>query len=369
MLVTNARQRVHGGDPWRLMRETGAPRAQILDFSVDVNPLGSPASVRSLILGQMEAIQDYPDPEAVALREALSAAHHLSPEMILPGNGSAELIGLLGRSQPMTRALVVAPTFTEYEWALQHAGVVVQRAFTEEARGFRLEWDTGTWRQALEGVGLVVLCNPNNPTGVALPKADVLHLAQACEDAGVQLVIDEAFVELTDRPEEISVLPQVRELGHVVVLRSLTKCFAIPGLRVGYVVASPSVVERLRALQQPWPLNTFAIAVGAELFKETDYLARSRRLLRELRQSFQQALGRLSGLRSFATDVNFVLCKIERSDLTSSDLCRRLAEQGILIRNCDSFTGLESGRFIRMAIRLPEENARLLGALREVFVP
>lgn len=362
-------KRVHGGDPWRLMRETGVARARLLDCSLDINPLGPPPSVRSLILDQVELMQDYPDPEAVTLRQALSTVHRVSPDLILPGNGSAELIGLLVRHRPIARALVIIPTFTEYAWALQHVGVTVCYESAAEARNFQLDWAAEDWSTLLEGIDLVFLCNPNNPTGVAVPKADVLRLAGACGQAGAQLIVDEAFVEFTERPEEISVLPEAAALEHVVVLRSLTKSFAIPGLRVGYLVAAPSVVERLRDLQQPWPLNTFAMAVGAALVTDTDYVTRSRQLLREFRQAFRQELGRLPGLTPCPSAVNFVLCKIDRPDVTSSEACRRLAERGILIRNCDSFTGLESGRFIRMAIRMPEENARLLWALREVFVP
>jgi threonine-phosphate decarboxylase len=174
-------------------------------------------------------------------------------------------------------------------------------------------------------------------------------------------------VEFTDRPQDITVLPETPHYDNLIVLRSLTKLFAVPGLRLGYLVASDSLVETLRAMQQPWPLNTFAITVGTELLKQDDYLTRSQQLLRALRPNFHHAIARIPGLRPFPTAANFALCKLESPAITLDQLTKRLAGQGILIRNCDSVLGLEPGRFIRLAIRMPEENERLFQALREAL--
>jgi threonine-phosphate decarboxylase len=151
------------------------------------------------------------------------------------------------------------------------------------------------------------------------------------------------------------------------VLRSLTKAFAIPGLRLGYLVASTSLVRALRDAQQPWPLNAFAVAVGTPLFSETAYLARSRRAVAEFRSELQRLLGEIAGIHPFPSTTNFVLCKLTVPEMTSSELCERLAQQGILIRNCDSFAGLEPGRFVRIAVRTQEDNERLVKALRQLL--
>jgi len=216
-------------------------------------------------------------------------------------------------------------------------------------------------------VDLVFLCTPNNPTGAALATTDVLEIARRCRDVGARLVVDEAFVEFVDHPHEVSVVPDVMQLDYVIVLRSLTKLFAIPGLRLGYLIAPPTCVEELRARQSAWPLNTFALAVGVQLFSQTDYVTRSRHAIAELREELQRWLGALPGLQCFPSVTNFVLCRLTDIGITSSELCDCLAGQGLLLRNCDSFTGLELGRFIRVAVKNREENQRLVSALREAL--
>ncbi|MBI3324772.1 MAG: threonine-phosphate decarboxylase, partial [Candidatus Omnitrophica bacterium] len=364
-----ARTRTHGGNPWELARQYGFSHREIVDFSLDINPLGYPPSLRAAILDHVDDLRYYPDPEAVALRKALSAQHGIPLDTILPGNGSAELIGLLTHLRPVTTALVISPTFSEYEWAVEQMGATVRHVLTTEPDAFQLRVADEPWPELLQDVGLVFLCNPNNPTGTSLSRTRVLQLAQQCHRAGAWLIVDEAFVEFVEHPNEISVVREAADLDHLIVLRSLTKLFAVPGLRLGYLVASPSLVARARAFQPPWPLNTFALAVGARLLSETEYVSRSRRALAELREAFQRSLSTLPGLRPFPSTTNFILCKLTTSEITSDQLCERLARQGILIRNCDSFTGLESGRFIRIAVRTQEDNARLVAALRELLTP
>ncbi|MBI2495967.1 MAG: threonine-phosphate decarboxylase [Candidatus Omnitrophica bacterium] len=366
MAETLVRTRIHGGNPWELIRRRRFSKDEIVDFSVDLNPLGFPAGVRDAVLKCLDDIQCYPDPDARALSQAIAAYHQVPVEVVLPGNGSAELITLVTRLQPLTKALVVVPTFTEYEWAAEQAGAVVSYQSLEEADGFQLNVAAANWPDGLRGVDLVFLCNPNNPTGIALPKDKVLQLAHRCLAAGALLIVDEAFMEFVEQPELCSVVPDAASLSHVMVLRSLTKLFAVPGLRLGYLVACPSIVERLRALQQPWPLNTFALAVGAQLFNETDYIGRSRRTITALRGELDRSFRAIPGLAPFPSVTNFILCKLTDERITSDELCERLARRGILIRNCDDFTGLEPGRWIRLAVRTQDENARLTAALREV---
>ena len=357
--------RTHGGNPWKLMHEQRVAKERILDFSLDINPLGFPDAVRAGIADHVDEIGRYPDPDAMALREAIAAHHHVPYEAVVPGNGSAELITLVTRL--LARVAVIVPTFTEYAWAAQQAGATVASHQLEEARGFQPEFSLQDWEERTRNADGLFLCNPNNPTGVALPKDRVLWFADRCRANGCLLVVDEAYVEFTDHPQDVTVLPEVSQRDNLVVLRSLTKSFAVPGLRLGYLAAPPALAARLRAMQQPWPLNAFALAVGVSLLDQEDYLARSRQLMRELRDEFQQAIAAIPGLRPFPTAVNFSLCKIESAAITSSHVTQRLAGQGLLIRDCTSFPGLEPERYLRLAMRMPEENRRLFRALREVL--
>ena len=363
------RSRTHGGNIWAAMRQSGLPPDRIVDFSVDLNPLGPPPCIRSIIERHIEDLQRYPDPEAQALREAIAAFHRVAPDTILPGNGAAELIGLLARFRPIAKAVMVVPPFSEYAWAGEHSGaaVVVEEVVADEDHQFEIEMSAKTWGEKLAGADVVFLCNPNNPTGAVVRRDAVLRLAEWCRQAGALFVVDEAFVDFTEHPEQVSILPDALQEDHVVVLRSLTKSFAVPGLRLGYLAAHEALVRALRALQPPWPLNTFALAVGEQLVKETAYLQQSRCMTARWREEFQRLLQALPVLTAFPSHTNFLLCRLQTAQRTSADLARRLAAQGLLIRTCDDFRGLEPGRFIRLAVRTPEDNARLVHALREVL--
>jgi len=360
-------KRVHGGNIWELERTLGVTRERMLDFSIDVNPLGFPPGVRSIIAQTIDEIQHYPDPDAHAFRKAIASHHRISVESVLPGNGSAELIALLATFQPLTRAFVAVPTFTEYEWALARRGVEVVCACAEETNGFHHGWDAQMWQERLDGVQMIFVCNPNNPTGVAISKERVLWLADRCQESGVLLVVDEAYVDFTEQPAAASVASEAATLDNVIVLRSLTKWFAVPGLRLGYLVAHPELVGRLREWQSPWPLNSFALAVGPALLADAVFTERSRATMISLRHAFYRQLQSVSGLQPFPSSANFFLCRLTARSMSAADLWRAMAKRGVLIRYCDDFTGLEPGRFIRLAVRNAAENERLIGALREVL--
>ncbi|MBI3322724.1 MAG: threonine-phosphate decarboxylase, partial [Candidatus Omnitrophica bacterium] len=358
----------HGGNIWAAMRQSGLPPDRMIDFSVDLNPLGPPPCVRTLIGRHLEDLQRYPDPDAQPLREAIAAFHDIAPDTILPGNGAAELIWLVARLRPIAKAVIVVPTFSEYGWAVEHSGAsVVEEVVADEDRRFELDMSAQAWDEKLAGADVVFLCNPNNPTGAVVRRDEVLRLAQWCRQHGALFVVDECFVDFAEHPEQVSILPDALREDHVVVLRSLTKSFAVPGLRLGYLAAHEHLVRALRALQPPWPLNTFALAVGEQLVKETAYLQQSRRMTARWREEFRRLLQTVPSLTVFPSHTNFLLCGLQTAQRTSADLARRLAAQGLLIRTCDDFHGLAPGRFIRLAVRIPEDNARLVHALREVM--
>lgn len=352
--------RQHGGNPWAAGR---APH-DVLDFSVDINPLGAPPAVRDAILQHLDDIHVYPDPHAAELCAAVAVHHGVGTDHIVVGNGSAELIALLPRLMPTPRALIMAPTFSEYAWAVEQAGGSVEYVELKEADGFCAAWDAGWWRARLARADIVFLCNPNNPTGLLVGADDVRRLAQWCRESSTWLVVDEAFMDLVDAPQTL--VGDVAPGDQLVVLRSLTKSFAIPGLRLGYAVAPPLLTERLRAAQPAWPVNALALAVGLRLLQERDFLARTRQALRPLRAQLSDAIAALGWLRPLPSTTGFLLCQLTDTSLTSTELTDRLAARGVLIRNCDSFVGLESGRFVRVAVRAPEDNARLVRALQDV---
>lgn len=360
------RPAVHGGNPWSLLASSSADASAILDFSADLNPLGPPPSMRALLREAVSRVGWYPEPSYREFREEVARAEGVEPDQILPGNGTADLIHLISRWRAGGKVLVATPTFTEYERAAAADGsqVIPWPAAEEEAFAHSLPAALGS---GIEG-GLLFLCNPNNPTGVLWPRDRLLEVIARAEPLGAVVVVDEAYMDLAEDGCRYSLAAETARQRHLLVLRSLTKSFAIPGLRVGYAVASVDLVRRLALLQPPWSVNALAAHVGARLVREQGHLAESRSRILAFRLALEAELARLGGLASYRSCANFLLCRLSDSTLTGAELAARLAERGILIRVCDDFTGLAPGRFIRIAVHQPDQNRRLLDALREIFI-
>lgn len=350
----------HGGNIWPLL-EKGISPAEILDFSVDLNPLGPPPGWEAVLREGLQEAALYPDPAYRDLRQAIAATEGISPDRILPGNGTAELIHLITRRIKPARAAVAVPTFTEYERAVRADGGEVVPVLLREEEGFL----PGPAPES--SAQLLFLCNPNNPTGRIWPRERLLEWLEACHRQGITAVVDEAYLDFVEEKFRASAVQWLDRFPRLIVLRSMTKSFAVPGLRLGYLAASEKIVSELAGIQPPWPVNGPAALAGRWLAGQTGYLEQSRRRLRLFRKSLQEQLQGLPALRCLPSESNFILCRLADPSWGAQQLAAVLADWGILIRSCDDFTGLEKDRFIRIAVRRPEQNERLLRGLKEVF--
>lgn len=344
----------HGGDVYHLARTLGLDLSELLDFSANINPLGWPPGLPGAIQQALGELVHYPDRRCLELKRELAAYHDLSPEQILVGNGSTELIYLAARALKPRRALIVAPAFSEYEHALEMAQVPVEFQVTAEGQNFTLSTPLDP-----RGADLVFLANPASPSGALLPPELLLETAAVLEAAGVYLLLDEAFVDFV---EGASIKTHLARFPRLLILRSFTKFFAIPGMRLGYLLAAPDLIAQLSACQEPWSVNTLAQAAGRACLRDLDYLGRSRNLIHRERQYLLEGLAALPGLRTFPSAVNYLLVKIDRPDWTAAGLQKALLSQKIVIRDAGNFRGLDE-RFFRLAVRRREENQRLLQGL------
>ncbi|HVA47086.1 MAG TPA: threonine-phosphate decarboxylase [Pirellulales bacterium] len=306
----------------------------VLDFSVSLNPLGPPDSLGLLLT--TEHLTAYPEPHSQTLQVAIANYHAVDPDSVLVTNGACEAIELVMACLKPRRVVVLVPAFTEYEDAARAWGHDVVTVAAREEDGF--VWDFS--RLDVHPDDLVVLGNPANPTGVVSPLPDL--------DA--TLLVDESFLEFLDRPRTAIGRPRT------LVVRSFTKLFACPGLRLGYIVGD---VSPLRRRQATWSVSRLAQVAGEALLRETAYLEFTRRFVRECRDELVEGLQSLPDVKVFPPTANFVFFRVPRAN----DVARRLREQGIVVRQCDDFTGLAPDQYLRVAVRKRSENQRLLEAL------
>lgn len=351
---------VHGGLNYAELEYLGLRPGDVTDFSASINPLGP--SRTALEAAQQVNLAAYPDPDCLDLRRAIGGSLDVDPDNILPGNGSTELIHLLARAflAPDDSALIFAPTFGEYVAACRTEGVesaslLPKDTGKSEAR-FLWDIDLALDRIAEEAPSVVFLCNPNNPTGVYLGEDEVRRIAEALRGAGL-LVLDEAYLPfVNERWDSRSLL----SLGNVALLRSMTKDYALTGLRLGYLLATGDVVRRIRRFQYSWSVNAAAQAAGIAALADGEHVENGRRVVDE-GKAYLGNVAKALGVECPPAAANFLLFNVGRAREVREAL---LVQHRICVRDCASF-GLPE--YIRIGVRNMEDNRRLAGALEGVL--
>lgn len=354
-------KQIHGGNLRETARHYGVPEKEILDFSSSINPLGTPRPALKAVMEEMERLVHYPEIDALSLREAAAANDRVPVENILAGNGSTEFIYLIPRVLHPRKALLPAPTYSDYERALRLAGAEIVHVPLQREEGFVL--DTDRFVRALkQGADLALICNPNNPTGSLIPKGAIQEILSAARFTHTTLVVDEAFMDFVLGESNRF---QVTEGENLLVLRSLTKFYAIPGLRAGLLYGSRSLIQRIENCQEPWTLNRLAGAAVTAALADQEYRQEAIALIQKERESLARKLGGVPGIRVFPSSANFLLLETSPPMPAPERLFTALIRSGILVRSCASFPGL-GPNFIRVAVRNPDENDLLVQALRKV---
>jgi threonine-phosphate decarboxylase len=351
--------RTHGGDVERWARSAGIEARELLDFSASINPLGPPPSARRAFVKSYGEISHYPDPYGEQLKAALADHHGMSSAEVLLGNGSTQLIYLLSAALRPRKALVVAPAFSEYANALTLIGTKVASFDLSTNDGFQFSTERllAVWDKDCD---IAFLATPNSVTGQMIPKAEIEKVAHIALTRKTMVVVDEAFIDFAEA-ESIKAL--VRQNPYLIILRSLTKYYALPGLRLGYLLGDAGRVVDLETYQEPWSINGPALNVALACLKDSRFVTKTERWLERERKFLLERLTALEGLHPLASRTNFLLVKIERSHGDALQLRSFLLQRNILIRACDTF-GLEVNYF-RIAIKRRKDNQRLLTALTE----
>lgn len=354
---------IHGGDIYSV-REKGN-NGKLLDFSANINPLGLPDSVKEAVISGLESCIHYPDPLCRELLRDLAHYEKVKEEHLICGNGAADLIFRLVVAKMPYKAMVLAPTFAEYEKSLESIGCIVKHHYLKAENQFRLGEDILFLLN--ESIEMLFLCNPNNPTGQIMDPALLRQILVRCKEFNILLVLDECFVDFLENPEGNTMKEFIEEYDNLFILKAFTKNFAMPGLRLGYGICSNrGLLDTLSETGQPWAVSLPAQLAGVQALKETEYLEKARTLIFQEKAYLQAELQRL-GFHVFSSAANYIFFQlpIEKDVYDRKDFKALLQEKNIMVRSCGNYKGLTPDYF-RIAVKLHEENEQLVKALEEI---
>jgi len=346
----------HGGNLRQLAAAAGVRESELLDFSASINPLGPPRCARPAISAAVSGLVHYPDPDNTAFVDAICKAHGLSCGQVIVANGTTEIIFALFRALPVSRALIPAPSYIGYQEAAAAAKIPVVHL---EPAGPDFALDDALLERAIAADDLVFLGHPNNPTGRLLDMESLSAWASAHRSSF--FVVDEWFIDFVDGASSaLSLL----SLPNIIVLRSMTKFYALPGLRLGFAAASGETARAVRGQIPPWSVNSLAAAAAVEMLADTAYADKTREVVSRERRRLAALLEKLPGVAVWPAAANFLLLRVGPPLPAPERLFDALLARGILVRSCASFAGLGPD-YLRVAVRGREENQILLDALAE----
>lgn len=350
------KQLIHGGDIYS-KREILEDK-KLIDFSANINPLGMPLSVKSAIIKSIDDFSSYPDPLCRDLINEISKFENIPADYIVCGNGAADIIYRISAGLRPKVALLMAPTFSEYEESLRIADCRIRYHYLLESNQFTL--DQSIYDKLKPDVNVMFLCNPNNPTGTLIEKEMVSKIAAGCKRNNTVLVVDECFIDFLENSQKYSIVDMLDDFDNVIVLKAFTKIYAMAGIRLGYGICSnKDIIDRIYNAGQPWNVSIIAQKCGVAALKEREYVRQTQRIIKQNREYLMSQLS-LLGFKVFESKANYILFKSENKLLH-----RELEKCGILIRPCNNYIGLDDTYF-RIAVKSKEDNEYLVKSIKHI---
>ncbi|MBB2182095.1 aminotransferase class I/II-fold pyridoxal phosphate-dependent enzyme [Lachnospiraceae bacterium MD1] len=354
----------HGSDLETIEKIYKIKKEDIISFSANVNPLGISPKLRLTLSERIDAIMSYPDRDYTSLRKCIAEYVHTDVDSVLVGNGSTELISLFIQIKNPKKALIIGPTYSEYERevSLGRGSTLYYRL--EEENDFALNI-TSLEKELTQDVDLLVICNPNNPTSTAIARNDMRKILDICKQKGIFVMVDETYVEFTEDVQKITSAPLTSYYNNIIILRGISKFFAAPGLRLGYAICgNADLLKEMNQRKNPWTINSLAAIAGEIMFKDEDYIKETRSLIAKERDRVCERLSASHNLRYYTPTANFILIKILKDEVTSMDIFEAAIRKGYMIRDCSTFPFLNN-KFIRFCFMTPERNDALLEVILE----
>ena len=348
----------HGGNIWRFKKKG------LIDFSASINPLGLPEGLKNTITNNLSSLIHYPEPYSESLRKNFAHFLGVNQRQIAFGNGSIEFIYNLALLLKAKKIGIINPSFSEYEYAGRNAGRRIVFMDTNECEDFRVDMDKLI--KFLPKIDLLFLGHPNNPTGQLFYRDEIKYLVQETKRHSVYLIVDEVFIDFLQNCNSFSFLKHALNSKNIIVIRSLTKLSAMAGLRFGYAVSCKEIIKKIVGFQHPWSVNTLAQFAAREVIKNKKYINQTVKFINEEKNYLYEELRKIKGLKPLFPTVNFILCRIVSRSCTSQKLAQNMFKEGILIRDCSNFRGMNN-KYFRVAVRTRKENLLLISALKKIF--
>jgi threonine-phosphate decarboxylase len=360
--VRNLKPCVHGAEVLSAAEESGLVPQEILDFSSSVNPLGPSQKSLDAAKNAFSQIAAYPDSNSNELRQVIAGHFNgLTKDNVIVGNGSTELMYLFAEVflKKGDKAVMPAPTFGEYESAVCKTGESPK--FVKLGKTFNINVEL--FKHELADAKLLFLCNPNNPTSMLIPQETLTEIIEAALEKDTFVFLDEDFLEFVQNEKTLTMIGNIKKYPNLFILRSFTKIFGLTGLRVGYGIANEEIVNVLTCAKIPWNVNCLAQAAAVAALKDEEHLRKTHVLIKKEKAWLQGELGKFGSFKFSEPDANFFFIDIRKSGLTAAEIKTKMLKQGILIRDCTSFNGLDEF-YIRIAVKTRLENEKLIEALK-----
>lgn len=343
----------HGGNIREIARDK---KIKVIDFSANINPLGIPEKIKRDLFKSFHQVEHYPDIESFELRQQIANYWDVNPENILVTNGSVEGLYLLMQMYAPKNVCIPVPSFTEYERAARLIKSTVQKFCLRERDGFIPDLDV------FKKADMLVIGNPNNPTGNYLWKKTNSLKKLPFKN----IIVDEAFMDFEKKSRQPSLIQTACKIDKITVLRTFTKFFCLPGLRIGYLVSHQKNIKKLQQKQLPWSVNYLAQTVAQMILSDNSFIKNSIKTINEERKYLVSQLQSINSIKIFPSVANFLLIKILNKNITSKVFRNVLLNKGIIIRDCSNFRGLDN-QYIRIAVKNRKENSKLVQAIKEVM--
>ncbi|MGL5507538.1 MAG: pyridoxal phosphate-dependent aminotransferase [Paraclostridium sp.] len=354
----------HGANLYDLSSELGFDKNELLDFSSNINPLGSSIDAKKAIINNIDMVSIYPDPSYSKLKKSISNYCECLMDNIILGSGATELISSFIDIIHPKKSILVSPSYSEYEKELNKVDCDIIKYFSKEENNFIINPVEFVKFANKTNCELIVICNPNNPTGFAFTKNDIKYIL---ENTTAFVMVDETYVEFTDR-YIFSSTPLVDMFENLFVIRGTSKFFGTPGIRLGYgLISNSNIKTSLIKKLDLWNINIFASIMGEVMFDDKLFIEKSSSILCSQRDYLHKELSNIRDLKVYNTNGNFILCKIDSNKFTAKQLREYLMNDKIIIRDCISFEGLNE-YFFRVCILSPDANKFLIKKLRDKFI-